>query len=182
MRELSMHILDLAQNSIAAGAKRVEIEVAADTKADVLTISISDDGRGMSEQLLNSARDPFTTTRTTRRVGLGIPMFEEAAAAAGGGLTLKSEEGKGTLISASFKLSNVDRAPLGNIAETIMAIVAANPEMSIKYVHRMDGTEFIFDTNDVKDELEGVPINNNFVLKWLYEFIKSGTGRDMEIN
>ncbi len=172
MRELSMHILDLAQNSVAAGASLIEIDVIADTKADRLTISIKDNGRGMSSEFLARVRDPFTTTRTTRRVGLGIPMFAEAARACDGDLAVQSKVGQGTTLQATFKLSHIDRAPLGDIASTLVALIAANPDIDIRYRQQMDSKEFILDTRDIKAELAAVSINENAVLKWIGEYVE----------
>lgn len=171
MRELSMHILDLAQNSIAAGAMLIEIDVIADTGADTLRVAIRDNGRGMSPEFLAKVRDPFTTTRTTRRVGLGIPMFAEAARACDGDLTVQSEVGKGTSVEATFKLSHIDRAPLGDMASTLIALVAANPDIDIRYRQQVDTEEFILDTREVKQELSGVPINENAVLRWIGDYL-----------
>ena len=185
MRELSMHILDLAQNSISAGAARLEIEVTACTplfrdlseaevpkQADTLTITIRDNGKGMSEEFAAKVKDPFVTTRTVRRVGLGIPMFTEAAQACDGDLKVESSPGKGTTVTAWFKLSHIDRAPLGDIASTLVALIAANPELSLRYVQRVDGNEFVLDTEDLKSELDGVPINEGPVLQWIGEYVR----------
>ncbi len=171
MRELSMHILDLAQNSIAAGASRLEIGVSADTEADRLTIVIRDDGKGMPAEFAAKVKDPFVTTRTTRKVGLGIPMFTEAARACDGDVTVESSPGNGTTVTAWFKLSHIDRAPLGDIAATLVSIIAANPEMSVRYVQRVDGNEVVLDTDDIKAQLDGVPINEGPVLKWIGEYV-----------
>ncbi len=181
MRELSMHILDLAQNSIAAEAKTLEIEVIADTPADRLTISLRDDGKGMAPELLASVKDPFTTTRTTRRVGLGVPMLDEAARACEGDLSVQSEPGKGTSLVATFKLSHIDRAPLGDIASTIVSIVAANPQLHLRYTQRVDGSEFVLDTEEINAQLDGVPISENAVLKWIREYVEEQTGGEMSI-
>ena len=179
MRELSMHILDLAQNSIVAGATLIEIEVIADTSADTLKITIRDNGKGMSPEFLAKVQDPFTTTRTTRRVGLGIPMFAEAARECDGGLTVESEQGKGASVEATFRLSHIDRAPLGDIASTLIALIAANPDIDIRYRQQADAEEFILDTRDIKTELDGVPINENAVLKWIGDYIRGGFAQDV---
>jgi len=182
MRELSMHILDLAQNSITAAATRIEIEVIADTKADQLTISIRDNGEGMTPEFLAKVRDPFTTTRTTRKVGLGIPMFEEAAQNCDGNLTIKSVPGKGTSLVGTFKLSHIDRAPLGDIASTLIALIAANPDIDITYTQQVDSRQFILNTERIKRKLEGVPINEGAVLNWLREYASENTSGELHIN
>ena len=178
MRELSMHILDLAQNSIVADAQNIGIEVIADTGIDKLTISIIDDGKGMPPEFLARVEDPFTTTRTTRRVGLGIPMFAEAAHACDGELTVNSQTGKGTSVVATFKLSHIDRAPLGDMTSTLIALIAANPEIDFRYTERVDDSELVLDTKEIKAQLDGVPINESAVLHWLSEYIRSSqTGK-----
>jgi hypothetical protein len=182
MRELSMHILDLAQNSIVAGATRLEIEVSADTSADRLAMSLQDNGRGMDPDFLANVRDPFTTTRTTRRVGLGIPMFEAAARACDGRLALQSSPEKGTYLAATFRLSHIDRAPLGDMASTLISIIAPNPDLHVRYVHRVDDKVFVLDTEDIKAQLDGVPLNETGVLKWLGEFVKNGTTAGLAIS
>lgn len=171
-----MHILDLAQNSIAAGATRIEIGVAADSKADTLSISITDNGRGMEPNLLSAVTDPFTTTRTTRRVGLGVPMMAEAARACGGSFEIDSRPGEGTSLTAGFRLSHIDRAPLGDIAATLVSLVAANPDVSVRYEHTVDGSEFVLDTDEVTARLDGVPINEGPVLRWLADYLREHTG------
>lgn len=176
MRELSMHILDLAQNSIVANATLIEIDVIADTKADTLKIAIRDNGKGMSPEFVAKIEDPFTTTRTTRRVGLGIPMFAEAAHECDGDLTVQSKQGKGTTVEASFKLSHIDRAPLGDIASTLITLIAANPDIDFIYRQKSDANEFTLDTREIKTQLDGVPINENAVLKWLGDYISEMAG------
>lgn len=182
MRELSMHILDLAQNAIAAGATKLEIEVSADTRMDRLTISLADNGRGMEPELLGQVRDPFTTTRRTRRVGLGIPMFEAAAKASGGRMAIQSATGKGTYLAATFQLSNIDRPPLGDIAATLISIIAVNPGLHLIYIQKLGDAVFILDTDEINKELDGVPINENAVLKWIGEYVKDQTSGDLLIS
>ncbi len=166
-----MHILYLAQNSIVAGASRIEISVIADTKTDLLTISLADNGKGMDEGFLSRVKDPFTTTRTTRRVGLGIPMFTEAAQACDGDVTVESEVGNGTKTTATFRLSHIDRAPLGDMASTMVALIAPNPDIAFRYTQRIDGSEFVLDTDDLKDQLGDVPLNEPAVLQWVREYV-----------
>lgn len=179
MRELSMHILDLAQNSIAAGAKLIEIDVVADTSSDTLRIAVRDNGRGMSPELAATVQDPFVTTRTTRRVGLGIPMLAEAARACGGDLTVRSQQGRGTAVEATFRLGHIDRAPLGDMSSTLVALIAANPDIDIVFRQQMDSSTFTLDTREIKRELAGVPINENAVLKWIGGYVSEHALRDL---
>jgi signal transduction histidine kinase len=140
MEELSLHVLDIAENSIAAGAKRVEIRIDEDPAADWLTIEISDDGAGMTKEQLQRATDPFFTTRTTRRVGLGLPLLEQAARAAGGAFQIDSASGKGTKVTARFRHSHLDRQPMGDLRSTLMTLAAGHPE--IEWVLQLGGESY----------------------------------------
>lgn len=177
MRELSMHILDIAQNSIAAGAKLVQIDVTEDVASDVMTISVTDDGRGMPEEVVQKVADPFVTSRTTRRVGLGIPLLAAAAERCGGGVEISSEHGKGTTVTADFKLSHIDRAPLGNMAETLLALVVCNPSLDFVYNYFRGSNSFNFDTREIRSELGGIPLSNPEVAAFIREFVAEGERR-----
>jgi signal transduction histidine kinase len=156
MEDLSLHVLDIVQNSIAASAKRIEILVAEDTERDILSIEISDDGNGMDAEALERARDPFYTTKTTRRVGLGVPLLAQAARECNGKFQITSEPGSGTTIKASFRRSHPDRKPLGDMLETIRMIVAASPNLELRYEHRIDDSVYRFDTKDMsRNEARG---------------------------
>lgn len=172
MEELSLHILDIVQNSIAAEARLVGVEVIEDEAADLLDITVTDDGKGMDSETLEKVTDPFTTGRKTRRVGLGIPLLKLASEMTGGGLTLESEPGRGTKISARFGYSHIDRQPLGDMASTIHQLVTANENVDFKYVHRVGGKEFCLDTREVKEILGGVPLNTHEVMVWLLDFLR----------
>ncbi|WP_213950974.1 ATP-binding protein [Tepidanaerobacter syntrophicus] len=174
MQELSLHILDIAQNSIAAKASLVEIEIEEDKKKDLLTIKIKDNGTGMDEETSRKVSDPFFTTRTTRKVGMGIPLFAQAAQSCGGDLKIYSKKGKGTTIEATFILSHIDRAPLGSMSDTMVLLVASHPEIDFVYRHKVQDKEFVFDTREIKKILHEVPINNPLVLDWIKKFIESG--------
>ncbi len=171
MKELSLHILDIAQNSITAGATLVTISIAEDTVKDILTISIEDNGKGMSEEFLAKVRDPFTTTRTTRPVGMGISLFESAAKACGGGLDIKSELGVGTVVTTEFKHSHIDRAPIGDMAETFVTIIGTNPNIDYVYNHSINGESFTMDTRELKAVLGEVPLDIPDVTMWIKENI-----------
>lgn len=171
MKELSLNILDIAQNSIRADATVIDIIIDENIKDNKLSIVISDNGCGMSEDFLKRVRDPFTTTRTTRKVGMGIPLFELAATQAGGGLDIVSSEGSGTCLTATFEYDNIDRAPIGDIAGTIITLVSANPEIEFRYIHRVDDAEFSFDTAEVKNILGDVPLDSTEVLAWIMDYI-----------
>jgi len=161
MEELALHILDLAQNSIAAGARRVDIRVTEDPVADRLVLQVRDDGRGMPEEVLQRAADPFFTTRSTRTVGLGLALLEQAARLANGSLRIESRPGAGATVTAEFQLSHPDRQPLGDVAATLMALVAGHPDIEFCYEHR--GADFAvrFDSVEFKRTLAGVAPNSS---------------------
>jgi hypothetical protein len=176
MEDLSLHILDIAENSLAAGATRIAIVILEETGEDTLMLEIRDDGRGMSASELTRVLDPFYTTRTTRRVGLGLSLLEAAARAANGRLEVRSAAGEGTVVVATFQLSHIDRKPLGNIAETITALVAAGPETELSYRHDRDGRSFLFSTADIRRQLGGEPINTPETLQFVREYVAQEEG------
>jgi len=173
MLELSLHILDVLENSLAAGASLVELFIEKDAAADRLTITVKDDGRGMDQAQLARIFDPFFTTRSTRHVGLGIPLFKAAAERCNGGLTIASRLGEGTTLRAIFQDSHIDRAPLGDISSTLMAVILAD-KSDLHYVHCVDDKVLEFNTADIKAELEGVPLTHPTVRDWLQAFILDG--------
>jgi len=173
MRELSLHLLDIVQNSIEAGATLVELTVEEDLGADRLTITVGDDGRGMSEVQVARIFDPFYTTRKTRHVGLGLPLFKVAAERCNGDLTVTSQAGKGTTVRATFQRSHIDRAPLGDMTGTLMSVILAN-KCDVHYIHRADGKEFEFHTASIKAELGEIPLLHPEVRRWLQKMIAEG--------
>lgn len=174
MKELSLHILDIAKNSVKAKATQIEITVNEDEVRDKLIIEIKDNGSGMSKEILERVRDPFTTTRTTRKVGLGIPLFEAAAIQCGGGLIIESELGVGTTLTAEFGYSDIDRAPLGDVSDTMVILISGSPDIRFIYNHFKNGKEFKFDTDVIKEQLGDVPLNIPEVLSWIGEYINEG--------
>lgn len=173
MRELSLHLLDIVQNSLEAGATLVELTIEEDLTADRLTITVRDDGRGMDEAQLARVTDPFYTTRKTRHVGLGLPLFKAATERCNGGLTVTSLVGQGTTVQATFQHSHIDRAPLGDVTGTLMSVILGGT-CDVHYLHRVDGKEFEFHTATIKAELGDVPLLHPAVRQWLQEFIAAG--------
>ncbi|MDD2279248.1 MAG: ATP-binding protein [Bacteroidales bacterium] len=173
MKELSLHILDIAQNSIVAGAKKIGITIDEDTELDILTIELSDDGKGMKPEVVAKVIDPYTTSRTTRKVGLGLPLLNDACKNTGGKLHIESELGKGTKVIATLGLNHIDRQPLGDITGVVVMLIAANPNIRFVYTHIKNKNEFVLDTNEVNEILEGIPINTPEVGKMLKEMISS---------
>lgn len=168
MRELALHVLDIAENSVKANAKLVTVEITA--VDNLLTIRITDDGKGMSEDFLKKVTDPFTTTRTTRKVGMGIPLFKQAAETSGGTFEIKSKLGEGTVVTVTFKLDDIDRMPLGDVAETATTLLY--PDCDFKWIYRVGEREFVFDTREVKEELEGIPIDSPEIVVFLKSMLK----------
>jgi len=154
MYELSIHILDVAQNAVNAGANLVEIDVIEDESKDLLTIRIADDGCGMDAELLKGASDPFVTSHE-KDVGLGLPLLKRAAEEAGGGLDIESTPGKGTAVTAYFVLSSIDRLPLGDLSSTMLSLVFGAPQTDFVYRHVRNSKESVFDTRKVKELVGG---------------------------
>lgn len=175
MRELSLNILDVAQNSITAGASLITIEVNENTVDNILLVGIYDNGKGMSEEQVRSVIDPFFTTRTTRKVGLGIPLFKMAAEQTGGKLEIKSELGVGTEVRAFFKTDSVDFTPLGDVASTVQMLITMNTDRDFVYRLTVDGKEFVADTREIKGILGDVPLDTYEVSQWLKDFITENT-------
>lgn len=173
MQEISLDILDIAQNSISACATLIEITVDENSKDDTLTVAISDNGLGMTSEQLKAVTDPFYTTRKTRKVGLGVPFFKMAAEMSGGNFKISSEVGKGTKVCGIFGLSNIDRMPLGNINETISALIYCNPDIDFVYKRSRNGKSFTLDTQEIRKKLgEDIPINVNEVSVFIKEFLR----------
>ena len=171
MEDLSLHILDIAENAIAAGARTVTIRVIEDVPRDGLSLEIEDDGKGMSPEALARAHDPFYTTRTERRVGLGLALLREAAAAANGSLEIRSTPGSGTKVTATFQHSHIDRKPLGSMAETIVALVAARADIDIHFTHSRGGKSVVLDTREIRRHLAGIPLNSADVLRFIRNYV-----------
>jgi signal transduction histidine kinase len=152
MEDLSLHILDIAENSIAAEASKIEIIIDEDRDKDLLTIEIKDDGKGMDQETLKKALDPFFTTRTTRRVGLGLSFLSQAAEESGGKMELKSVPNEGTTTRATFRLSHPDCKPMGNIIETIRTLIISHPEIDFVYEHHKDNSIYRFDTRETGEK------------------------------
>jgi hypothetical protein len=174
MQELSLNILDLAQNSISADATRIEIAIEEDTAADTLTVTLRDNGCGMSQSQLEAVTDPFYTTRTTRKVGLGVPFFKMAAEMSGGRFEISSTTGEGTCVRGVFGLSHIDRMPLGDVNGTVETLIYCNPQLDFVYTRSRDGKSFTLDTCAVRAVLGDVPLNANDVTLWLKAYLAEG--------
>jgi len=174
VRELSLHVLDVMENALEAGATRIEVRIDEDLGADRLTMEVADNGRGMSKEMTQRVLDPFFTTRKTRHVGLGLPLFAAAARRCDGDLTVESEPGKGTRVRATFRHSHIDRAPLGDMPSALMAILLSGRPVDLAYVHRVGEAEFAFDSAEVRRELGDVPLTHPAVRRWLWQTLQEG--------
>ncbi|MBN1354899.1 ATP-binding protein [bacterium] len=178
MKELSLHILDIIENSTRAGAKNVEIVIEESRKEDYLVIEIIDDGCGMDDQTLTKVLNPFFTTKDVRRVGIGLSMFRQAALRAGGDLTVRSAPSKGTHVTARFKYAHIDRQPMGDMASTITTVLISNPDLEIVYRHAVDGDQFVFDTRVVRSVLGDVTISSPDVARFICDIIRARQNLD----
>ena len=160
MRELSLHIMDMIENGLTAGALLIQLTIREDTADQALQITVEDDGKGIEKNMLEKVLDPFYTTRTTRRVGLGLSLFREACLRCGGEFSIESEPSRGTRVSATFRLDNIDLPPLGNLASAFAGLIAGNPAVDFIYRHIVNNREFQLDTRDIKHVLDGVPISD----------------------
>jgi len=171
MKELSLHILDLGQNSITANANLIDIIIEENLESDFLHIEVIDDGVGMDQSFLKEVENPFVTTRETRKVGLGISLMKSAAMRCGGDFKIQSEKGKGTKITCSFKHSHIDRAPLGKLGETIVSFINSRDSIDVVYRHILDGEKFTFDSREIREVLGELPLTNTEVLLWIKDHI-----------
>ncbi len=174
MEDLSLHILDIVENSIAARATRIEIRIVEDIKKDVFSIEIKDNGRGISEETLKKVTDPFYTTRKTRKVGLGLSLLAQSAKEAEGDISIESEEGVGTAVYAYFKHSHIDRKPLGNIIDTLIVLIAGNPDIDFLYEHKRGENTYSIDTKEIRSELGGIPLNSPSVIGFIKKEMEDG--------
>lgn len=180
MTELSLHILDIVQNSLKAGAALTEIEITASSNDDFLSILIRDNGQGMTGEQLARVEDPFYTTRTTRKIGLGVPLFKQAAEQTGGSFSIVSEKGKGTELRARFVLSSIDRMPMGDLAGTVRMLIAGNPNTDFHFSYEVDGRQFTLDTREMRGILGDIPLDHpdalRFVRTYLEENLREANG------
>lgn len=180
MTELSLNILDIAENSVKAGAPFTEIMVMVNSAKNLLEITIRDNGCGMSEEQVNRVIDPFYTTRTTRKVGLGVPFFKESAESAGGSFSIKSEVGVGTTVKASYELDNIDRMPMGDLTATIHTLVTMHDDIDFLFTYIVNENEFSLDTRELREILGDISFKeyeiSNYIKDYLKENITSVTG------
>ncbi|MDM8001478.1 MAG: ATP-binding protein [Bacteroidota bacterium] len=171
MKEIALHIMDIAQNSVRAGASEIRITLSESVASDSLTLTVSDNGMGMDAETRSRAVDPWFTSRTTRKVGMGLPLLEMNASLSGGGLTIESAPGQGTTVTASFVYSHVDRPPLGDVSGTVALLILSNPGINIVYTHLSDGTEWSISTDEIINELGADAVTDLTIVRALREII-----------
>ena len=172
MRELSLHILDIAENGITAGADCIQILINEARNEDLLTIVIEDNGRGMPAEKLQKPTDPFITSRTTRRVGLGLSLLAAAADRCAGKLEIETEPGRGTRVEATFRYSHIDRAPVGDMASTITTLIMGNPQVDFVYTHIVGTEDFVLDTRDLKEGTQDQSLTDPVLIFHLTQSIR----------
>ena len=172
MREISLHILDILQNSVAAGADVIRTDICFDSGSGLLKIDIADNGCGMDEETLAKVTDPFTTSRTTRSVGMGIPLFKYSAESTGGNFGIFSEKGKGTRIFAEYVIGHIDRMPLGDFGGVVLQLVTMNPSVDFTVTVEADGRKGVLDTSEIKEILGEIPLDMPEVRAFLKDYIQ----------
>lgn len=171
MTELSLHVLDIAENSVKAGASLISITIDINEKTDRMFITLNDNGHGMTPDELSRAADPFYTSRTTRKVGLGIPLFQYAAECTGGSFSISSEKNRGTCVSAEFVLSHIDRMPLGDINATLHTLILCHPDIDFDYRYRRNHREFSLDTRNMRKLLGDISFQEPEISDFLKEYL-----------
>ncbi len=173
MNDLSLHIIDVIQNSLSAGASIIKLTIGEKVSQNLLFIEIVDNGKGMTQEQVDSLDNPFFTSRTTRRVGMGIPLFRDSAIQSGGALVVTSQVGKGTTVTATFELDNIDCPPLGDIGNSFILMVSANPNIEFLFRYVFEENEYLFDTVEIKEVLDGLPINEPSVIRTLTSMVNT---------
>ena len=179
MREIALHLLDIAENSVAAESKNISIHIREDLFNDRLSACVIDDGRGMDAETAQQAQDPFYTTRTTRNVGLGIPLLKLAAEMAEGSFSLQSEPGKGTWVEAEFRNSHLDRMPLGDLSATFLSLLVSHPQIDWTFLYRVtdankQSCDFLFESAELRSELGNISLTEPEVLTFVRALFEEG--------
>jgi len=172
VKELSYHILDIANNSVRGKAKELEVKIIEDDQSNLFSIEINDNGIGIPPDILSSIKDPFTTSRTMRKVGLGIPFLNDTCISCDGELSIKSIVGSGTWVKATMNYNHIDRPPLGNITSTMTTLITSEEQINIIYKHIINNNMFEVSTNQLKSILGDVPLSQVEVVLWLKGYIK----------
>jgi len=172
LRDISLHLLDIIQNSVKAGATSIKVIISTDRGKDRLTVSVEDNGCGMDAAFLQKVMDPFTTTRTTRKVGMGIPLLKESCEITGGNLVISSTKGVGTALEADFILSSIDRIPIGNIGDTFFGLILDRPDINYRLSFINGENLFVLDCEELRNKMDGVSLNELSICTWIKEWIE----------
>ncbi len=172
MKDLALHILDILQNSVSAGATLVELDIDEIPAENKYLVTFTDNGKGMDALMVQQVTDPFFTTRTTRKVGLGLPLLKHNAERTGGFMAIQSQTGKGTRVEVEFGFKHIDRLPAGDIAGVMALTVSSYPEIDFIYKHNTPGGSYMFDTTEIKETLGDLPINNPQVITFMKNLIR----------
>ncbi len=176
MKDLALHILDILQNSVTAGATLVKLQIDEIPADDKYLVKFTDNGKGMDAKMVQQVTDPFFTTRTTRKVGLGLPLLKQNAERTGGSLMIHSTPGMGTEVLVEFSFKHIDRLPTGDIAGTLALTVSSYPAIDFIYTHNTPQGTFIFDTAEIKETLGDLPISNPQVIAFMKDLIRDNLG------
>lgn len=172
MKELSLHVYDLMENSIAANATLIEVTIHCSVKDNIYDFTIKDNGKGMSQEFLSKVTDPWTTTRKTRKVGIGLPLIKMNTETAGGGMKIESKPGKGTVLNFWFQNNHLDRPPMGDLTGTIVILCSQYKDIHFIFKYITDTGEYIFDTDEIKEFLDGMSMQDVSIMKYLKEMIQ----------
>ncbi len=172
MKNLALHVLDIVQNSITAGAANICVTMEEHTKRNYFLIRVEDDGCGMDAETLQKVTDPYYTSRTTRKVGLGIPLFKQQAEGAGGYLRINSQPGKGTMLEALFVHDHIDRPALGDMGGVFSLLIGSNPQIHFRYEHIKEEKKYVADTREIHEVLDGIPVSDPSIIRFIREMVK----------
>lgn len=174
MEDLAMHLLEILVNSVSAGAKKIILKMIESTKRDVIEMSIEDDGKGMDQKQAEEFVNPFRTSRTTRSIGLGLSFLKGLADQCHGSFSIQSQKGVGTKVNCSVQRSFIDTPPIGDMGQTLMSVIQANENIHLVFVYELDGQQFLFDTDEIHKQLEGVSLLEPNILLWIHDYINTG--------
>lgn len=177
MKDLSLHIIDILQNSTRAKATKIELDVEKNSATDKLVLRFKDNGCGMDETMVKKVTEPFFTTRTTRKVGLGLPLLKQNAELTGGSFNIQSQVGVGTEVTATFGLTHIDRKPMGDLAGAVVLTLSSYPDVRFIFHYKDDQTDFVLDTDEVNEALDGMSVQNPEIVQYLKEMIEENIGK-----
>lgn len=178
MKNIADHILDIVENSIRAQAKQIEVLISIKTSSNILKLSFVDDGKGMSEEVINKLQNPFFSTRKTRRIGMGIPLLTQNCEMSGGRVSISSKEGRGTTLVATFEYDNLDRPPLGDIPDAIYFLTTQHPEIRFIFDYTFNTDTYRWDTKEIKETLEDIPLNAPEVKEALMDLLRNNINKE----